>query len=145
MYQDTLSYIEMVMKGNQACRFILLMDMNCNPKDPSHPYSSLMRDFMSRNLLINAFDLDSNFDISSSYTRCDPKTNSYTLIDGILLSQSLTTHVSNVRISDYGDNVSDHKPVELDFSVTLNAVVLPEKKRISFTKVDSLCKDLLCF
>ena len=132
IYQDTLAYVEMVMTENPACGCILLLDMNCNLQDTSHPYSSLMREFMTRNLLVNAFDLDTNFDFSSSYTRCDPKTNSYTLIDGILLSVSLTKYASNIRISDYGDNVSDHRPVELDLSVSFSTVDLPKKRIMPF-------------
>ena len=88
----------------------------------SHPYTKLLTDFMSRNSLLNTYDLDPNFDCNSAFSRCDVKTNSYTLIDGILISESISNLVSNVRISDYGDNVSHHRAVEMDFSVSLSTV-----------------------
>ena len=34
----------------------------------------------------------------------------------------MTDLVSNVRISNYGDNVSDHLPVEIDLQVTISQV-----------------------
>ena len=63
-----------------------------------------------------------NFDHTSHFTRCDYKTNSFTLIDGILMSKSLRQYVSNVRISDYGNNVSDHRPVELNLDILLEEI-----------------------
>ena len=68
--------------------------------------------------LISAFELDGDFDFNS-YTRFDSKTNSFTLIDGILISKDLIHMVDNVRISNYGDNVSDHLPVEIDLHVSV--------------------------
>ena len=47
------------------------------------------------------------------------KTNSFTLIDGILISDSLKGSIKNVRISYHGDNVSDHFPVELDIDLNV--------------------------
>ena len=52
--------------------------------------------------IFSTFDLMPNFDKNVSYTRSDPKTNSFTLIDGILASESLRGCISNVRISDSG-------------------------------------------
>ena len=83
---------------------------------------------MNRCSLISAFDLKPNFDPSDNYTRCNVKTNSYTLIDGILLSRSLTSLVSDVRILHHGDNLSDHSPVEIDISLALTETEIPLKK-----------------
>ena len=58
-------------------------------------------------------------DFNSSFTRFHKKTKSFTLIDGILLSRNLLTSVDNVRIPDYGENVSNHLSVELDLHVTI--------------------------
>ena len=140
LYQDTLAYIEMIMHENQTSKFIILLDMNCNIYDASHTYSKLMIDFMARNSLLNTFNLIPNFDSTKSFTRCDEKTNSYTLIDGILVTESLSNLISNVRISEYGDNVSDHRPVEMELSVTLSTIDVPVKKQapsVIWHKLDS--------
>ena len=122
LYQDTLSYIDNVICDNPGSHTILLLDMNCNIYDNSHPFSVLLRDLMNKYSLFSAFDKMDNFDPNSDFTRSDVKTGSYTLIDGILLSQSLLNLISNVRISDYGDNVSDHRPVELDLLISLTEI-----------------------
>ena len=92
---------------NAQSYFILLLDMNCNLYNVNHPFSVLIRDFMSRYAFFSAFDLMPSFDPTADYTRSDAKTNSYTLLDGILLSKPLAPLVSNVRIVDNDDNVSD--------------------------------------
>ena len=46
--------------------------------------------------LSSAFDLMTNFDPLTCYTRSDAKTNSFTLIDGILISTSLVSRVRDV-------------------------------------------------
>ena len=127
IYQETLAYIENIINDHLGSHFILLLDMNCNIYNTGHPYSILLRDLMSRKSLFSAFDLVPNFDPSANFTRCDLKTNSFTLIDGILLSDSLRDLVSNVRISDYGDNVSDHRPVELDLDINLCEIQVEKK------------------
>ena len=98
IYQETLAYIENIINDHLGSHFILLLDMNCNIYNTGHPYSILLRDLMSRKSLFSAFDLVPNFDPSANFTRCDLKTNSFTLIDGILLSDSLRDLVSNVRV-----------------------------------------------
>ena len=62
LYQQTVAYIENVMLENRDCRFVLLLDMNCNLYDPSHPYSKLLIDMMERFSLKSAFDLIPSFD-----------------------------------------------------------------------------------
>ena len=129
------------MHENAHCHYILLLDANCNTYDKSHPYSKILLDFVTRNSLLNCYDLRPNFDHTTSYSRCDTKTNSYTLIDAIIISKALSKHVSNIRISDYGDNVSDHLPVEIDLEATLKSLVLPSKKAtpaIVWDKLDSI-------
>ena len=142
IYQDTLSYIETIVNDNSGAHFILLLDMNCNLYVTNHPYSVLIRDLMSRHSFISSFDLMSNFDPAVNYTRRDIKTNSYTLIDGILVSASLRNFVSNVRISDYGDNVSDHLPVELDLSISIKELSIKRPvicPSVNWNKLSSDC------
>ena len=127
-YQETLSFVEMAINENPHFKVILLLDANCNPYDSGHPYSKMITDFMARNSLLNCYDLNPSFDRATSYSRCDKKTNSFTLIDAIFISKSLSNCVSNVRISDYGDNVSDHLPVEIDFCVSLHPLEVPRKR-----------------
>ena len=71
--------------------------------------------------LISTFELDAAFNYDA-YTRCDVKTGSYSLIDGILISRGLSSLVDNVRISYYGNNVSDHFPVEIDLHVAVTTI-----------------------
>ena len=62
----------------------------------------------------------------------------------LYISESISNLVSNVRISDYGDNVSDHRPVEMDFSVSLSTVEVPMKKSVPavlWHKLDSMTLD----
>ena len=141
MYQETLAYIENIISDHTGCHFALLLDMNCNLYNETHPYSLLLRDLMSRNSLTSAFDLMQGFDPGSNFTRCEHKTNSFTLIDGILLSNSLVSHVANVRISSYGDNVSDHLPVEIDLNVFLSEVSIDKKRSIPVVVWDKLSSD----
>ena len=86
----------------------------------------------------SAFDKMSNFDHNTSYTRSDVKTNSFTLIDGILLSNSLAPLVTDVRIINAGDNVSDHLPVEIDIKVALSVINLSSKKVLPYVNSSKL-------
>ena len=117
MYRDTVGFIDNVMHENKNCRFIILADFNCNIHEVNHAYSRLIKQLMEKHNLISCYDLDPNFDYDSSFTRFDKKTGSFTLIDGILISEPLKGFVQNVRISNYGNDLSDHCPVEIDFSV----------------------------
>ena len=89
--------------------FIIALDMNCNMYNTSHPYSAVLNDLINRCDLVNAFELNPLFDRSSSWTRSGVsgrnKVESRTLIDGILISKSLSGNVSNVRIDHNGSNL----------------------------------------
>ena len=119
LYRDTIGHIESVISHHPSHSYVILADFNCNLFDHSHPYTILLRDFMRTHHLFSCYDLIDGFDAKNHYTRCDLKTNSFTLIDGILLSNNLRDRVQNVRISAYGDNVSDHIPVEIDLHVSI--------------------------
>ena len=93
-----------------------------------HPFSMLVRDTMAKFSLVSSFDLMPNFDPNVCYTRSEPRTNSFTLIDGILLSDSLTSAITGVRISDSGNNVSDHRPVEVYLEVKLTEISLLKQR-----------------
>ena len=137
-YHETIGYIDYIMSSNSNCKFILAMDMNCNMFDLSHPYTPIVRDLMTKFGLISAFDLDPDFDFSTSYTRCDVKNRSYTLIDGILISNSLSDTVNDIKISHYGDNNSDHSPVELKMNVDCCTSIPTTKKYSSYIPWNSL-------
>ena len=118
-YRDTLAFIENIMTTNSNHKFILLMDMNCNIFAPQNAFSELIHDIMSEYDLVSSFDFSPNFDHNVEYTRFDIKRNSYTLIDGILLSRSLTNIVESSQICHSHDNVSDHLPIEITISVEI--------------------------
>ena len=141
LYQDTLAYIDNVIGDHLYAKVILLLDMNCNLYDTGHPYSILLRDLMTQHSLVSCFDLMPGFDSNICYTRSDPKTNSYTLIDGIIISESLSAMVTDVRILDLGDNVSDHRPVEIDLDISLNQVDPIVKKPDPYVNWSKLLPD----
>ena len=122
MYQETIAFISNVINDHPGSQFILLMDLNCNIYDSSHPYTSYVKDLLSDHSLVSIFDLMPEFDIQTSFTRCDLKTNSFSLIDGVLVSRNLCDCISVVCISDYGDNLSDHRPIEFCLDVILNEI-----------------------
>ena len=117
MYRETIGFIENIITLNRDSKFIITADFNCNIYDTSHVYSKMILDLMSEYGLVSCFDSIVDFDHHSAFTRYDVKTGSYTLIDGILLSKDLVPFVDNVRISLYGNNVSDHVPVEIDLHI----------------------------
>ena len=121
MYRDTVGHIENIMQQNPGHLFILLADFNCNIFDSSHSFTVMVRNMMHSFNLVSTFETTPNFDLNS-FTRYDTKTNSYTLIDGILISKDLVPMVDNVRISQYGDNVSDHLPVEIDLHLSFSTL-----------------------
>ena len=144
-YQETVSYIDHILSSNPSASFILLMDMNCNLYNSSHPFSKFIIDLMMKHSLFSALDLMPGFDSTTFYTRCEPKTNSFTLIDGILVSKSLRNRVVDVRIPKYGDNVSDHLPVELDLNLSVKETVITQKKifpTVNWQKLSEEDKDL---
>ena len=146
LYRDTIGFIDNIMSQNLDCSFMLLADLNCNIYEPSHCYSKLVRALMEKHHLMSAFDLDPSFDVSSSFTRYDNKTNSRTLIDGILLSERLKDSVENIRISDYGDNVSDHLPVELNLRVSLSVSDIKKPQSRPYVNWGKLSEEELdCF
>ena len=119
-YRDTLGFVENVMSDNTNCKDMILEDFNCNLNDVSHPYTQLIRDSMTRFNLVSCYDVTDNFDFNNAFTRSDIKTNSYTLIDGILISNELQDIVGDVRILIHGENLSDHCSVEVDIKVKVS-------------------------
>ena len=118
-YQQTLSFIQSIMCSHPNHKFILLMDMNCNLFTVNHPYSSLIRTFMEDYELVSNYSFIDNFDHCTDYTRFDLKRNSFTLIDGILLSKCLSDVVLSSNIIHPHTNTSDHLPVELTINVNI--------------------------
>ena len=80
-----------------------------------------------------------NFDHTSSFTRYDLKTRSFTLIDGILVSRSLLPRVSNVRINNH-----DHVPVEIDLTVNILELEFKREKSPRFINWKELLEDSKC-
>ena len=119
LYKDTIAYIDSIIRSNHDCKFMLFMDMNCDIYKSGHVFSGIMNDFIKANDLLSAYDFIPGFTPSSNFTRCDIATNSYTLIDGIFFSSSLSDIVKSASISHYGNNLSDHVPVEIVIDVVV--------------------------
>ena len=146
LYRDTIGFVENVIAQNTDCKIMLLADLNYDIYNDNHPFTSIVRGLMDRHNLISAFETIENFDHVSSFTRFDVKTNSYTLIDGILISKELREFISNVRIVSRGDNVSDHCPVELDIKVKIVKMSLSKPTLPQYVNWRKLSEgDLSCF
>ena len=144
MYRETLGYIENIVSQNSGCQFLILADFNCNLRDTTHVYSKLVNNMMNDLNLLLCYDLIPNFDFKNSFTRFDQKTGSYTLIDAILISSDLQNMVSNVRISNYGDNVSDHLVVELDLLVEIEESTLKKNKLLPYVNWSKVNEEDFC-
>ena len=122
LYNDTIGFIDSIMEMNLDCSFIILSDLNCNIYNTRHPFSISIRDLMQKRNLVSTYDSVPGFDPLSSWSRKGGSKNnpSLTLIDYILVSRRLLPKVKNVRISDYADNLSDHRPVEMELLVNLD-------------------------
>lgn len=119
IYNEMMGFIDYVISENTSHRLIVLGDFNCNLYESSHPFTKVVRNFMISHNLIATFDLDPTFDSKISWSRCDVKTSSYTLLDYVLVSNNLSHLTDNVRISLHGDNLSDHSPVLIDMELSL--------------------------
>ena len=142
-YRSTLAFIENLMANNPLHKFILFMDLNCNLYNTTHPYSSLINTMIGTYDLISSFDFLPGFDSTRDYTRFDVKRNSFTLIDGILISKSISHIVESCTILHSPLNVSDHLPVEIAVNIEIGDF-LEDKSRISnFIPWSSLTSDEL--
>ena len=66
---------------------------------------------MSEFHLVSSFDFFPNFNHKQDYTRFDAKRNSFTLIDGIFLSKSLSNVVESSTILHPQDNCARSFPL----------------------------------
>ena len=143
IYIEVIGFIEHIMCNNPNSRYILAGDFNCNIFDYSHPFTSLVRDLMTRRSLVCSYDLDSNFDPQTAWSRTGRRKNgsSYTLLDYVMVSESLRNCVSNTEICHYPDNLSDHLPVTIDIELYLrnmdqkNSAYLPSN--INWSRIDN--------
>ena len=131
IYVDTLGFIESIMEMNDGCSFILLSDLNCNLYKENHPFSVLIRDLMQKRNLVSTYDFMENFDPAASWSRKSAGQNgteSRTLIDFILVSNSISSRISNVRISDYDkEEDKEGKEQKLDVYETYISWKIPKK------------------
>ena len=134
------AFIENIMSCHSSYSFILMMDMNCNRYSLNHPFSPLVNSMMNDYGLVSGFDLKTDFDPTKEYTRFDIKRGSYTLIDGILLSHSLTPFVRSCSILDLPLNTSDHLPVELVIELNIQDLCYPRSKVTNYIPWATLSK-----
>ena len=120
IYNDTIGYIDHVINSNPGCYFVLLGDFNCNIYNAQHPFSPIVQEFISRRRLTCTFDLKDSFDPNTAFTRTNyGAANSGSLLDYIFVSDELKNFTSNVIISHYSDNFSDHLPVTVDIELSI--------------------------
>ena len=144
-YCNTLAFIQNIMESHPSHKFILLMDMNCDIFNPTHPYTSLICSMMNDFGLVSSFSLIDNFDSTTEYTRFDLKRNSFTLIDGILISDTLTDLVCSSTIIHPPVNTSDHLPVQLTINLQIDhcdCIKKPVTSYIAWTTLSDSETDL---
>ena len=101
-------------------------------------YTQILLPLMEKYDLIPAFDIDPNFDSQTSYTRNDAKTQSYSLIDGILISKNLESKVTRIAICHDALNVSDHAMVETDMVLDVLASQSGEDEVAAICKLEKI-------
>ena len=134
-YFETLSQIQSIIRDFPESEFIICMDMNCNVYNISHPFTQMLTDFISKNNFVTALDLNDTIDLSTAWSRHDFKKHnpSRTLIDGIVVSKRLIPLIESIDIGHYGDNRSDHCPVEM--RIKFDLITFEPKKRDNFHDV----------
>ena len=145
-YRSTLAFIENVLISHPLHKYILFMDLNCNLFKPSHPYSSLMNSFICDYDLMDSFSFCPGFNPDRDYTRFDIKRKSFTLIDGIIISKSLSHIISDCRILHPPTNVSDHLPIELTVDLEITDFFKDESTVSNYIPWSSLSlSELTCY
>ena len=121
---DTIGFIDHILDNNSNYKFIVAGDLNCNIFDNNHPFTPLIRDLMRRRSLLCSFDLMSNFNHNTAWTRSNFGNNNgvtcISLIDFVLISDCLKELVAKVEICDVPGNLSDHVPVSVHFKLDLD-------------------------
>ena len=134
LYMDTLAIVASIMNDNPHAKFILMGDMNCNIFSRNNLFSDLLIDFINDQNLHCVYELMQEFDTDVSYTRCNVKQNSFSLLDYFFVSRGLIPYINNIEIVDSVLNLSDHLPVKL--SIDIDIVTVPVINTIMPTVVD---------
>ena len=139
LYIDTLGFIDSVIKDNPFSKVILLGDMNCNVYQQNR-FSDALNSFLTDKNLFCAYELMSSFSSNTSYTRCNVKQNSYSLLDYFFISQELIPFVDSIDILQSGFNLSDHLPIVLSLSIDVEINEIPNDSLpflINWNKIDN--------
>ena len=70
-HDEVLGYIKCIMADFAIAQFIILGDFNCSVSDLTHPFETLLSDFIRSHGLYNAFRLMDSFSAQASFTRYD--------------------------------------------------------------------------
>ena len=111
IYSDILGFIDSIVKDNPHSSIILMGDMNCNFYRKDNQFSQILNDFIEQCDLFCTFDVMPSFNLDQSYTRCNLKQKSFSLLDYIFISHNLVPYKTCVDILDSGHVLSDHIPV----------------------------------
>ena len=147
IYCDTLGFVDNIINSHPNYEFILLGDFNCNIYKPSHPFTPLVRDLLSRHNLCCTFDLRENFDPNNSYTRTNYGSDgNVSLLDYIFVSDQLKSFTTNITINHFSDNLSDHLPVSANFELSLSNIVTKKADylpaNINWNSITDVTKEL---
>ena len=122
LYGNVLGFIDSIISDNSHANVILMGDMNCNYYNGSNQFTILLKKFIAQRNLYCTYDSMSSFDIDSTYTRCNLKQNSFSLLDYVFVSRNLIPYINDVVIMDSGDVLSDHIPVRVSFNLIIESI-----------------------
>ena len=119
-YMETIGFIDSIIDRNPDSHFVLMGDMNTNFYNGMNEFSTILKNFISERDFYCVFDSMDAFDASTCYTRSNLKQGSFTLLDYIFVSSSLTKFIVDVNIIDSGEILSDHLPIWLSLLLELS-------------------------
>ena len=119
-YMETIGFIDSIIDRNPDSHFVLMGDMNTNFYNGMNEFSTILKNFISERDFYCVFDSMDAFDASTCYTRSNLKQGSFTLLDYIFVSSSLTKFIVDVNIIDSGEILSDHLPIRLSLLLELS-------------------------
>ena len=139
---DAISMIEILIENFPNHRVIIGGDLNTELRGQSS-FDSLWNELCSKNSLSYCQNITSG----PLYTYRHESLNQTKLNDHFVVSDSLISHVSSLRVLDDGDNASDHLPLLMNLSTSTQKDNISEPSHSSrqctkhWNKISKACKD----
>ena len=144
LYSDTIGFIDSVIDDNPHASIIFMGDMNVDIYKSNNQFSVIMNTFIEQQNLFCTFDMMHSFSRETSYTRCNLKQKSFSLLDYIFVSRDLVPYITDVDIHDLGCVLSDHVPVRIAIDIdvqTTCSIRRPFQSVVDWKSVDSVTRE----